>query len=265
MDPSCNPAEREATASPTTAAIMGPSSIGFVRYVVCPVGSVGTFCTPGGGVMPLPDIRITGNIVDVRCGFVHLACGPGIIDYISDGATPPYTTPGTGSTPPTPPCFPVPASDCFSGADIEIAPEIPGAVAGAPPGSNSYRATDDENCDPAPPNPTPGPACPATDGGPDYGATALDWGTAPGLPIPDGPGIPMECIASGSFTAPPGSSCGVNTTFNALIPGMVITGKETVLQIGQVRIRDGGPNNDVIDTFGPRDNMVFAVQGVFAP
>jgi hypothetical protein len=266
-DPSCNPAERETTASPTTAAIMGPASIGFVRYVVCPVGTTSAFCTPTGGVMPLPDIRITGNILDVQCGFVAVGgCAAGVVDYQSDVGADPYTTPGGAGTAPTPACFPTGSpTSCIGGADIEIAPEIPGAVPGLPAGSSSYRTTDDYNCDPAPANPTPGPACPATVGGPDYGATALDWGSAPGTGLPDPPGVPMECIPIGPVTAAPGSSCGVNTTFNALIPGMVIDGKEAVVQIGQVRIRDAGPNNDVIDFTDPRDNMVFAVQGIVAP
>jgi hypothetical protein len=260
----CAPPDRAAGPATTSIAIMGSSSAGFVRYVVCPAGSVAAFCTPAGGVMPLPDVRITGNVVDVQCA---VAGPPGCPvvgdDYDPNLAVGPYGTPGTGSTPPTPPCFP--GGACVSGADVEVAPELPGSTLGgpAPQGSPSYRVTGHRNCDTAPPNAPPGPPCPLGPADPDYGATMIDVSGTPPAAIPDPPGIPMDCIPTAA--AATGSSCGVNTTLNALVPGGITAGREETVQIGQIRLRDSGPNGVFADAFDPRDNMVFAVQGVFFP
>jgi hypothetical protein len=58
-----------------------------------------------------------------------------------------------------------------------------------------------------------------------------------------------------------GSTCSVSTTFNAVVPGSVPTGKRSVWQLGQVQVFDGG-SDGVASTPG---NSLFAVQGVFVP
>ena len=52
------------------------------------------------------------------------------------------------------------------------------------------------------------------------------------------------------------------TTANAVLPGMVQSGKRAIWQIGQVEVLDGGSDGDVDTAAG---NTVFARQGVFVP
>jgi hypothetical protein len=58
-----------------------------------------------------------------------------------------------------------------------------------------------------------------------------------------------------------GSDCTLNTTADALTPGLVREGVRTMWEVGAVEVLDGGPDGDV-DTPG---NAVFARQGVFIP
>jgi TolB protein len=59
-----------------------------------------------------------------------------------------------------------------------------------------------------------------------------------------------------------GSSCSVNTTADAVIPGSVKEGKRTIWQLGQVTVYDGGPDGDA-ET--PTEDAVFLRQGIFVP
>ena len=58
-----------------------------------------------------------------------------------------------------------------------------------------------------------------------------------------------------------GSTCSLNTTLDALIPGAIAEGQRTVLQLGQVQVIDGGPDADT----ATEPNNVFLRQGVFVP
>jgi hypothetical protein len=58
-----------------------------------------------------------------------------------------------------------------------------------------------------------------------------------------------------------GSECSVNTTADAVTPGLIDEGARAVWQLGQVTVDDGGP--DGLAATVP--NGVFAVQGVFVP
>ena len=71
--------------------------------------------------------------------------------------------------------------------------------------------------------------------------------------------IPLDCIPTTDATL--GSTCGVNTTANALAPGTVLDGQQANWQIGQVEILDSGPDG----VRGNSDDEVFATQGVFFP
>jgi len=53
----------------------------------------------------------------------------------------------------------------------------------------------------------------------------------------------------------------VDTTANALFPGVVSAGKRSVWQLGPVEVYDGGTDG-VASTDG---NTLFLTQGVFAP
>ena len=54
----------------------------------------------------------------------------------------------------------------------------------------------------------------------------------------------------------------VDTTFDALVPGVVKEVKRTIWELGQVEVTDGGPDG-LADTTA--DNEPFLRQGVFVP
>jgi hypothetical protein len=59
-----------------------------------------------------------------------------------------------------------------------------------------------------------------------------------------------------------GSTCGISTAANVLVPGAIPDGRRTVWGLGQIAVYDGGPDGDV-DT--PTGDTLFAKQGVFVP
>jgi hypothetical protein len=69
----------------------------------------------------------------------------------------------------------------------------------------------------------------------------------------------IPCGATAEATI--GANCSLDTTANAVVPGIVLEGNRTTWQMSQVQVYDGGPDGDV-DTPG---NTVFARQGIFAP
>jgi hypothetical protein len=69
--------------------------------------------------------------------------------------------------------------------------------------------------------------------------------------------VPIDCQPA----APSGSSCGVNTSFNALFPGAVKSGFAEVLELGQTQLKDSGVDGVV----GNGDDGTFAVSGIFVP
>ena len=90
----------------------------------------------------------------------------------------------------------------------------------------------------------------APGGGPDA-ATVQD------IPFP----VNATCAATASTAI--GSTCAVNTTANAVLPGVPVKdGKRANVEIQQVQITDGGPDG-VMGT--PAGNTLFAVQGIFIP
>jgi hypothetical protein len=71
--------------------------------------------------------------------------------------------------------------------------------------------------------------------------------------------IPIDCVPTAS--AGTGSACGVNTTANALAPGAVQSGKLAIWQLGEIEVKDSGPDG----TRGNGDDEVLEVQGAFLP
>jgi uncharacterized repeat protein (TIGR01451 family) len=69
----------------------------------------------------------------------------------------------------------------------------------------------------------------------------------------------VPCAATASDTT--GGSCVLHTTADTVVPGTVKELKRMVWQLGQVQVRDGGPDG-VVST---ADNTLFAVEGVFVP
>jgi len=71
--------------------------------------------------------------------------------------------------------------------------------------------------------------------------------------------VPVTCLQVPNATI--GSTCDVNTTANAVLPGSVQTTRRTVWQFDQVQLLDGGADG-VASTAG---NGLFAIQGIFVP
>jgi Tol biopolymer transport system component len=73
-----------------------------------------------------------------------------------------------------------------------------------------------------------------------------------------GPSVP--CAANTDATV--GSTCSINTSVNTLIPNSLRSGYRANMELGEVRLDDGGADGDG-DTTG--DNAPFLGQGVFVP
>jgi hypothetical protein len=58
-----------------------------------------------------------------------------------------------------------------------------------------------------------------------------------------------------------GSTCTVDTTFEAFVPGAVKEGQRAILELGAVRVEDGGADGD----HGTTPNTLFLTQGLFVP
>jgi hypothetical protein len=233
--PSCsNPALASSTVT------LGSNLIGFARMVVCSLNAAAPFCNPTPtGVMPKPDVRFTGSIRDVRCR--QTSTPPGCIagsDYNPNSPFGPYVSAGNGTGAATPPCYPTAtsSSDCVANADLTASAflESPASTTGGTGAfaGHGVRITDSFN-----------------------GRSQNDSATVTDMAFP----IPLDCIATG--TAFQGSTCGVNTTANALAPGVVTAGDTAVWQIGQVELKDSGPDG----VRGNSDDERFATQGIFLP
>jgi hypothetical protein len=79
--------------------------------------------------------------------------------------------------------------------------------------------------------------------------------------------FPVDCVASVSTTI--GSSCVINTTADALVPGTVVEGRRAVWQFGQFEVKDAGPNGTGYaacpPTCGDGDETTFLREGLFVP
>jgi hypothetical protein len=80
--------------------------------------------------------------------------------------------------------------------------------------------------------------------------------------------MPVSCVGTAASTI--GSHCALNTTVDALIPGAIREGKRAVWQLGQVSVRDAGPNGTGYGsgcpaTCGDGDERTFLRQGIFVP
>jgi hypothetical protein len=71
-------------------------------------------------------------------------------------------------------------------------------------------------------------------------------------------GVP--CAATGSTTI--GGTCSLSSSFNAIIPGAVTAGNRAIWELGDIRVFDGGPDDQAATTAG---NTLFARQGLFVP
>jgi hypothetical protein len=88
------------------------------------------------------------------------------------------------------------------------------------------------------------------------GAATDEPGTVQDLDVP----VNATCAVTPADPAV-GSTCGVVTTLDAVVPGAIVEVRRSVWEIGQIEVLDGGPDGDA-DTPG---NGVFARQGIFIP
>jgi hypothetical protein len=167
----------------------------------------------------------------------QVACSHTGFDYNPNATSGPYTDAGGGTAGAQPACFPSATSTtaCLAGADLTQVAELPGASlggSGTPFQGRGIRITDRFN---------------------GYGLTQAGTVTDVGFPVP------IDCIPTSQGNT--GSTCGVNTTANALAPGSVRDGNLAVWQVGEIAIKDSGPDG----IRGNSDDELFEVQGFFLP
>jgi hypothetical protein len=79
--------------------------------------------------------------------------------------------------------------------------------------------------------------------------------------------FPVDCVTTASTSI--GSTCDNTTTVNAVIPGAVLDNQRSIWELGQVEIRDAGPNGtgyaSCPPTCGDGDESAFMRQGIFIP
>ena len=77
----------------------------------------------------------------------------------------------------------------------------------------------------------------------------------------------LQCVATADTTR--GSNCNLTTAADALIPAAVTESKRSIWELGQVIVKDAGPNGTGLascpPTCGDGDETVFLRQGVFVP
>jgi len=73
----------------------------------------------------------------------------------------------------------------------------------------------------------------------------------------------VSCTATGVGGLPNaiGSACASVTTANALIPGFVKFGQRQIIELGQMKVFDGGADGST----ATNDNLLFQIQGIFNP
>jgi hypothetical protein len=89
------------------------------------------------------------------------------------------------------------------------------------------------------------------------GSSQDDPATMVDLPFP----VPMPCTGTDNDPSR-GSDCGVSTTANVLMPGLVVELKRAVVEAGQLHVNDGGA--DGVGSTGA-DNTLYLNQGIFIP
>jgi hypothetical protein len=87
------------------------------------------------------------------------------------------------------------------------------------------------------------------------GSSPVDPATVADLSFP----VTVPCSATSDTAI--GAVCSVSTTADSVLPGTITEVKRTILQLGEVKVFDGGADG----LAATPDNSVFAVQGVFIP
>jgi hypothetical protein len=79
--------------------------------------------------------------------------------------------------------------------------------------------------------------------------------------------VPVQCSATADTTR--GGTCVLTTSYDAVIPGAVSERQRAIWALGQIQIKDAGPNGtgyaSCPPTCGDGDETVFMRQGIFVP
>jgi hypothetical protein len=79
--------------------------------------------------------------------------------------------------------------------------------------------------------------------------------------------VPVQCSATADTTR--GGACTLNTSYDAVIPGAVSERQRAIWALGQIQVKDAGPNGtgyaSCPPTCGDGDETVFMRQGIFVP
>jgi hypothetical protein len=91
-----------------------------------------------------------------------------------------------------------------------------------------------------------------------------ETGTVVDIPLQ----YPATCVTSTDTTI--GSSCSASTTLDSLLPNAVVEGMRSIWEVGQIEVRDAGPNGTGYGagcppTCGDGDETTFLRQGIFLP
>jgi uncharacterized repeat protein (TIGR01451 family) len=73
--------------------------------------------------------------------------------------------------------------------------------------------------------------------------------------------FPLSATCTATASPDIGSTCSLNTTFDAVVPGALAEGRRAIWQFGQFVVTDGGSDGNVSTS----PNTVFARQGIFVP
>jgi hypothetical protein len=79
--------------------------------------------------------------------------------------------------------------------------------------------------------------------------------------------VPGDCVATVETNV--GGTCAASTTLDSLVPGTVVEGQRSIWALGQIEVKDAGPNGTGYaacpPTCGDGDEAVFMRQGIFVP
>ena len=88
------------------------------------------------------------------------------------------------------------------------------------------------------------------------GAAGDETATMVDIPFP----VHVACTATSTSSI--GSTCAVDTSLDAIVPGAIREGGRAIWELGAIEVYDGGSDGDPV-TAG--DDTLFARQGVFVP
>jgi hypothetical protein len=85
--------------------------------------------------------------------------------------------------------------------------------------------------------------------------------------------VPVQCVANGSATAPPGANCNISSTIDTLVPTATKEFQRAVVSVFGINVLDEGPDGSISPggsatcppICGSGDETTYANQGLFIP